>query len=526
MISKVISVYPGRFQPFGPHHSMTFKKIQEKFGIDNSFIVTSNNINENSPFNFNEKKLLISKFGFNQANVVECENVYRPVELMERMNRNTTAAVFVIGEKDKGRLALVKKDGSPGYYREYKSNIQLKPITECSYVMYVPHTSLQIPGFGEMSGTSLREWLKVTNPMEFKSVMEWFDPSIFSLLKKKLCINENLLIGYKQNIQNLLLMGGAAGRLNHVYDKDSDLTFGDLKEIIKRAFNGTLNSEGPVTEKFDGVNLFITYMDNQVKIARNKGHIKNPIDISVLQQQYVDKPTISNLFTTCVKDIATAFKRVDSAKLQSIFKNGTVFANIEIVNDDLGMTIDYANKYIQIHNLYENGEFRDDAELIELIRGDQSVYKIVGPMEVELGKSHNSTGLITKHTKIINSVQRLAKKKDSDLISSVDPEHAVLLEKVLISFGADVINTLEHAPRTSSALKKKLKNSIIDIQSKNDPKEMERMHKNLAKISSSEIDKIASIEGIVFTYKGTKFKLTGLYSPVHQIIGIVKFRKN
>ena len=39
-IKKVIGVYGGRFQPFGPHHLKTYKWLQSK--VDEAYITTSN----------------------------------------------------------------------------------------------------------------------------------------------------------------------------------------------------------------------------------------------------------------------------------------------------------------------------------------------------------------------------------------------------------------------------------------------------------------------------------------------------
>ena len=57
-----IVIFPGRFQPFGRHHSEIFKKIQDIFGEENSWIVTSDKVElPDSPFNFIEKKKIIQK---------------------------------------------------------------------------------------------------------------------------------------------------------------------------------------------------------------------------------------------------------------------------------------------------------------------------------------------------------------------------------------------------------------------------------------------------------------------------------
>ena len=39
---RLIAIYPGRFQPMGRHHFQTYQKIVDEYGIDNTFIVTSN----------------------------------------------------------------------------------------------------------------------------------------------------------------------------------------------------------------------------------------------------------------------------------------------------------------------------------------------------------------------------------------------------------------------------------------------------------------------------------------------------
>jgi hypothetical protein len=54
---RVIAVYPGRFQPMGRHHAEVFKRIQDTYGVENSFIATSDVVKPpKSPFNFAEKQ--------------------------------------------------------------------------------------------------------------------------------------------------------------------------------------------------------------------------------------------------------------------------------------------------------------------------------------------------------------------------------------------------------------------------------------------------------------------------------------
>jgi hypothetical protein len=52
-----------------------------------------------------------------------------------------------------------------------------------------------------------------------------------------------------QSCIELITEGGAAGHMNHPFD-DMELTFNDMKEIVRRTLSGELNIEAEVTEKF------------------------------------------------------------------------------------------------------------------------------------------------------------------------------------------------------------------------------------------------------------------------------------
>ena len=49
-----------------------------------------------------------------------------------------------------------------------------------------PHVSIDIPGVGEMSGTSLRRTLVEASPEEFETIMGISDPEIYDLVKARL----------------------------------------------------------------------------------------------------------------------------------------------------------------------------------------------------------------------------------------------------------------------------------------------------------------------------------------------------
>ena len=102
-IKTVIAIYPGRFQPMGPHHVKTYNWLAKKFGKANTFVVTSDKVKlPKSPLSFKEKESMINKHGIN--NVVQVRNPYQATELLKDYDPETTAAVFMVGEKDAQRL--------------------------------------------------------------------------------------------------------------------------------------------------------------------------------------------------------------------------------------------------------------------------------------------------------------------------------------------------------------------------------------------------------------------------------------
>ena len=59
-IKTIVAIYPGRFQPMGAHHAKAFKSIPFK----EKYIATSDKVAlPKSPFNFTEKKKIISAYG-------------------------------------------------------------------------------------------------------------------------------------------------------------------------------------------------------------------------------------------------------------------------------------------------------------------------------------------------------------------------------------------------------------------------------------------------------------------------------
>ena len=175
---KKIVIYSGRFQPFGPHHYNAYNWLVKQFGKESVYVVTSNNIDENSPLNFEEKQHIISCYGVPHHKIIQCKSPYRPVELLQYFDSRQYSVIFACGQKDKDRLTHGK------YFKEYDPESQLKSFKEHGYVLIIPHQNLSVQN-KEMSGTTLRNILPALSPMQFKDVVGWFDQRAYDIIKSK-----------------------------------------------------------------------------------------------------------------------------------------------------------------------------------------------------------------------------------------------------------------------------------------------------------------------------------------------------
>jgi hypothetical protein len=67
---------------------------------------------------------------------------------------------------------------------------------------------------------------------------------------------------------------------------------------------------------------------------------------------------------------------------------------------------------------------------------------------------------------------------------------------------------------------------IKDLQTSDNPDTLKKLEIQLKKIERmGGFDTIVPIEGIVFTYGGNTYKLTGSFAPVNQILGVLKYAR-
>jgi hypothetical protein len=203
-IKKVVAIYPGRFQPFGPHHKAVYDKLNKMF--DDVYISTSNiQKPPRHPLNFKEKAVHISKMGIPKNKIVEERSPYAAINILKNFNSDTTTVVYIVGAKDKGRLSGGrKKDGSPSYFQDYKKNKnKLSGFKDHGYILVAPHVSIKVDG-EDVSGTVMRNILGSSKYSDdqrvdiFKKTFGYFNEKIYNMMVDNFKgMSENFTITYE-----------------------------------------------------------------------------------------------------------------------------------------------------------------------------------------------------------------------------------------------------------------------------------------------------------------------------------------
>ena len=186
-IKVVVAIYPGRFQPMGAHHAKTYQWLAGR-GFDVAYVATSGKVAlPKSPFSFNEKKKIINSHGI--SNVVQVKNPYKAEEILKKYDPETTAAVFMVGKKDAQRLG-------GKFFRPWKGKAEVG-YRDGAYTIIAPHVSLKVPGYGEMSGTAIRNALG-DKSLEKKDKLKIFK-GIFGHTK-----NYNLIVNKLEKLNEVM----------------------------------------------------------------------------------------------------------------------------------------------------------------------------------------------------------------------------------------------------------------------------------------------------------------------------------
>ena len=215
---------------------------------------------------------------------------------------------------------------------------------------------------------------------------------------------------YINEKKKFLTEGGASGHMLHLWD-DGNTTFAELKEIFRELFSGEIKVE----EKTDGIALAITYKDGEVKAARNKATLKDPMSIAQLEQKFDGRGEIKNAFVNSMKDISSAISKMSKSELKKIFNDGQNYMAFEIIYPPTKNVIDYGSRcLIQLHgiNVYDENwhKVSEDKEAADKL---YSLLKKHDALNQETFEITNHTKLKIKNSKTAKeSYEAISKKID------------------------------------------------------------------------------------------------------------------
>ena len=426
--------------------------------------------------------------------------------------------------------------------------------------------------------------------------------------------------------ESLITEGGAGGHMNHPYDAHG-LTFNDMKEIVSRALEGRLDIEQEVTEKTDGQNIQVTWKNGEPGFARGIKTIRTPMTTSEIiasfeekYQKIVDESgvdaaegykSVVEAYTETAADLTSALSKLSPRTLQSIFKNGRVFANMEIIYPATTNIIAYEAAVLQFHNLVEYDEtgkvvqtdLAGGTTLQKVIQDAnahlQKTFSFIPPNKMKLGQIEDfedkqdaffaeidslrnqfklkETDTVSEYHKAwwknviqekanqlgyditdevielltyrwafgdkSTSITKIKKLIDNDQfaewVSSFDKKDFKLyrkqniqpFESIFLRLGAVVLKNIKNylAANPNAAvqnIKRSISGLVKQLQTSDNIETINKLETELKKIEQiGGFDTIVPIEGIVFTYGGNTYKLTGSFAPVNQILGVLKYAR-
>ena len=265
--------------------------------------------------------------------------------------------------------------------------------------------------FGEKS-VDVRDSLTITKPDVDKGITH---------IKK---IQEE----FQQEV-NLLIEGGAYGHMNHPFD-NNNLTFSDLKNIVINGLAGKLNREDKVSEKLDGQNLMVSWVDGKLKAARNKGHLKNggktAPTTSGIASMFAGRGNVKKAFVGAMRDLEKSIGSLSDAQKKKIFGNGTKWMNLEVIYPQTSNIIDYDVAEIVFHGTTEydksgraKGYSKEAARMLQgmiqqINQNIQKTFKISRPNFLKMSKVQNYGAKKSSFLGRLNKLQGQFGLKDSD----------------------------------------------------------------------------------------------------------------
>lgn len=373
-------------------------------------------------------------------------------------------------------------------------------------------------------------------------------------------------------------MSGAFGSIKHLHQA-KNLTFGEIKTIIRDFRDGST----PIYEKFDGQNLMVTYINGEVRAARNKSSLKNPYSVIQLNQFFENHLAhVQESFSRAMLAINDLIFYIDQS---DFFEDGLVFLNLEIINPNTRNIVDYGeqkriiitgavrtdgqgniishsdissvdqfktdeifdgwnielykrlvydvndyiepticeiDKFLELHGLNESNTVYDftDKYVYKLI----DKFKLTNQQKIQLKKRwiYGDKSLRMTHVNFGLSANEILHYEKTSLpadIINLESEFADIIQ----NFGINLINNISDNDSRLLNIQSILDMYLLGLQhvgSKNI-----NVDKHLLTIKKlGGVGRLKNIEGVVFNHNDVLYKMTGLFQPINQICGFYKYK--
>jgi len=128
-------------------------------------------------------------------------------------------------------------------------------------------------------------------------------------------------------------------------------------------------------------------------------------------------------------------------------------------------------------------------------------------------------------------LKQWAEKIDKIDQQKISKQNIMKFEEIFLGVGAAVLSFMKSVltvnPETAKqSMLDNLQKTIETIKASGDEKSLNKLELELKRLEKlGGFDKIVPAEGLVFSYKGNTYKLTGAFAPLNQILGIFKYSR-
>ena len=586
---KLIVILYGKFQPPHIAHMDSYNELINKFGQENVFIGTSDLMDDKDRrLSFEWKKKLLMQLDIPDSQIIKTNRPYKPGEVIKALGVDPENSVFVVafGEKDRKRIAdgnyySEYKDEVPlypmtkrGYFYVTKGKVQdgEEDINSTSIRRALRGGNIEGKlnpsdyNFIERTTNMTRQQIDNVRPL-FESLMiqegglgghishpyedlslSFIDMSEMIANSMTGTLNESREKTDGQNLFGTVIKGQLRLARNKLHLENS-LSIQEIEELYvdspaRISFVEGAKAINDVFTKFSQQELLQIFENgkNWINFEVMYPEVKNVIDYGrkmVVVHELLDVDDVDSQVKKPVK-----YKKMLFDKLEEIKSNvmSPFYTKIKIDENYVQKSKFY------IHKLYEfaySMGMEDDATLKEWI--NEFWNRKLSYMELKYNHKLNEDcryRLISRLTFDVKSYKLTEIRKDVgfeplyqeiyrlDRGSNIIIKEAIKpLETLFLKLGVDVLENMEtfitvDQTKTINTIRSDVSKKILEITESNNESDINKMRSLLLKIESiGGLEKISPTEGIVFEWNNKQYKLTGMFAPVNQLLGINRYKR-